>query len=122
MAEREGMPLLTLTRLWLFGRFMYSVGDVKLWTPIPHRMLGYGLAVFVPTWLVLGGLRQGFSGPGLTFHFVIPGLLVWWLLRVVAEGQRPSETVGSWVRLGWHVAHTRRVRPVRVRERRGWRG
>jgi hypothetical protein len=114
----DSMRLLTLTRLWLFGRYLHSIGDYALWTPIPHRAVGYALAVGAPWWGVLALLRVGFTGPGLTYHFVLPGLLVWWLLRAVAEGQRPSEVVASWARLGWHVARTRRVPAVvRMRER-----
>jgi hypothetical protein len=116
------MRLLTLTRLWLFGRYLYSVGDLRLWTPIPHRALGYGLAVFVPVWLLLALPGVGFGGPGLTWHFVVPGLTVWWLLRMVGEGQRPTEAVSSWGRLLWHAARTPAVRPVALKERRGRRG
>jgi hypothetical protein len=114
------MTLLTLTRLWLFGRYMYSVGnDVRLWTPVSHRAIGYALAVFVPVWVVLHVLRVGWGGPGLTWHFVVPGLVVWWLLRVVGEGARPTEAVGSWARLVVHCARGQRLCPVRVGERRG---
>ena len=120
--DRQGMRLLTLTRLWLFGRYLYRVGDVTLWTPISHRGLGYALAVFVPVWLVLALLRVGMGGPGLTWRFVIPGLLVWWALHAVGEGQRPHEAVSSWARLCWHVVRAPAVKPVRIRERRGRRG
>lgn len=120
--EQQGMRLLTLTRLWLFGRYLYRVGDRSLWTPVSHRMLGYAVAVFVPVWVVLALLRVSMGGPGLTYRFVIPGLLVWWALHVVGEGQRPHEPVVSWVRMVWHVVRTPAVRPVRIRERRGRRG
>lgn len=117
--QSDSMRLLTLTRLWLFGRYLYSLGEYRLWVPIPHRALGYGLAVFVPLWLVLHVAGVGFKGPGLTWHFVIPGVLVWWLLRVVGEGARPTELVGSWLRMGRHVVRGRRVQSVRVKERAG---
>jgi hypothetical protein len=119
MSVGDSMRLLTLTRLWLFGRYMYSAGDVRLWTPVSHRAIGYALAVFVPVWVALHVLGVGWGGPGLTGHFVVPGLLVWWLLRMVGEGARPTEMVGSWARLGWHCARGRRVCAVQVRERRG---
>jgi hypothetical protein len=120
--QREGLRLLTLTRLWLFGRFMYTLGEYKLWTPIPHRAIGYALAVLVPANVVLSLLRVPFSGPGLTWRVVVPVVFVWWLLRVVAEGARPSEVLGSWARLVWFVVRTPAVGPVRIRERSGRRG
>lgn len=117
MAERESIRLLTLTRLWLFGRYLYGVGEFRLWTPISHRAIGYVVAVFLPVWVALHWLDAPFTASGLFVRFTIPGLLVWWALRTVAEGARPSELLTSWARLGWHATRGQRVQPVRVAQR-----
>ena len=118
MTEGDGssIPLLTLTRLWLFSRHLYGLNGRALWVPVSHRAVGYSLAVFAPLWLVLEWLGVPFHGFGWTVHAVLPGLLVWWALRTVGDGARPEELVWSWVRLVWHVARRRAgVRPARVR-------
>lgn len=117
--DGSSLRLLTLTRLWLFGRFLYKFGDVRLWTPVPHRTIGYGSVVFSAFWVTLHLLGVPMGGPGLTFHFILPGVIVWWMLRAVGVGARPSEVASSWLRLGWFVARGRRVASVRVGERMG---
>lgn len=107
---RPRVRMLNLTRLWLFSRHMYRIGDMALWVPISHRMLGYIIVVFVPALIVFNRLGIPFSGPGLTVNFVLPGVLVWWALRKVGEGEKPVDLVGSWVRLLVHAA--RAPRPV----------
>lgn len=119
MAEpSDSIRALTLTRLWLFSRYLYSVGDYRLWMPISHRGLGYTIAIVAPLWLVLYWLDVPIAEAGLTLHFVLPGLLVWWALRLVGEGAKPTEIITSWARLVWHIVHRgERVVPVRVASR-----
>lgn len=114
----EDLPtlrLLTLTRLWLFGRSLYSLGPIRLWLPISHRALGYTAAIGVPFWVVLKVLHVPLDGVGLTLHFVVPGMMVWYALRLVGEGARPTDVVLSWVRLCWHLCTHRATLPAWVR-------
>jgi hypothetical protein len=116
MPERDSIRLLDLTRLWQFSRYMYSFGEYRLWVPISHRAVGYAIAVLSPVWLVLQALGVPWGGRGLTAHLVLPGALVWWALRVVGEGARPVELVGSWVRMGWLWVRGERLVPVVLRQ------
>lgn len=113
----DSIRLLDLTRLWQFSRYMYSFGEYRLWVPVSHRAVGYTLAALVPLWGALQVLGVPWTAFGLTAHVVLPGLLVWWALRVVGDGARPQELVGSWLRLGWLGVRGERLVPVRVASR-----
>jgi hypothetical protein len=106
----------TYTRLWVFGRYTYTVVGHRLWLPISHRALGYGAALIAPLWLLLWVAHVPFSAFGLTLHFVLPVVLVRWALSMAGNGERPLELALSWLRLGWYVARHRPRRAVAVRD------
>lgn len=117
-SERETIRLLTLTRLWLFSRYLYRIGEWRLMVPLSHRALGYGLAVFVPVWIVLQWANVSTaSAVGMFVYGAIPAGIVWWALHLVGEGARPHELVTSWARYGRAVVLGRRLTPVRVGSR-----
>ncbi len=118
--DRVSLPTLrcqTYTRLWVFGRYTYTLFGHRLWLPLSHRALGYGAALIVPLWLLEWALHIPFSAFGLTLHFVLPWLLVRWALSMAGNGERPLELALSWVRLGWYVARHKPRRAVAVRDR-----
>lgn len=118
MSRDEGsIEMLTMTRLWLFGRSLHAVGKFRMPFPLSYRVIGYSLGVGVPWWTVLAWLHVGFAHGGTTLHVVVPGAVVYWLLKKVDEGARASELVGTWTRFAWHSLRGLRVRPVVLRGR-----
>lgn len=107
----EQVELLTLTRLWLFPRYLFRFLDRPLGSPWNLRLLGLALPTFVVTFLLLAVLTPftptGGLGLGLVPYLLVPGLLVWWALTRVAAGAKLWEVVWSHVRL---LAHARRRR------------
>lgn len=104
------IELLTLTRLWLFPRYLYRVLDRPLGSPWTLRLLGLAAVAFPAAMLLLAplpiGLRSA-AGLGLVPHLFLPGMFVWWCLTRLAAGQKLPEVALSQARLAWHLRRRR---------------
>jgi hypothetical protein len=97
--ERDDeVHLATLTRLWLFPRYLYRLGDKALDTPVNLR--GVAWALLLSSFGPIEPLTA--KGAGLIPRLIVPSLLVWLILTKVAHGAKPWEVVWSWTRLGWY--------------------
>lgn len=114
---RPRIELRTLTRLWLFSRHLYTLGEWRLWTPISHTLIKWCVLIGVPVYALLHTLHVPAVNFGLTLYVVVPGLMVWAALRIVAGGGSPRELVRSWRRMLWHCRPRRGTKrgPVAVR-------
>lgn len=113
VAEGE-INLATLTRLELFPRYLYRVGDKPLDTPVNLRAVAWSLLLIPGAWLLSSFTplsASGGMGFGLVPRLILPGLLVWVVLTKVGNGAKPWEVLHSYTRLGWHY----RRRPVALR-------
>lgn len=116
--DGRSIELLTMTRLWLFRRSLHGLDRVRLPMPVPYRPIVYGVAVAVPWWAVLAWLSVPMVANGGAFlHFFVPGAATWALVKLVPEGAKPLDVVGSWARFVWHTARAGRRRGVGLRGR-----
>jgi hypothetical protein len=114
------MTLRTITRLWLFSRYIHTILGGSLWVPISHRTLFWSAVIFGPWNLLLGIIGLPYANIGLTVHLFLPGLATWWVCRMVDGGTRPDELVRSWLVHG--LAYLRyKPRPYRSVVRVVWR-
>ncbi len=106
------LHLATLTRLWLFPKYLYRIGDKALGNPINLRAVAWGLLLVPTFWLassLLPGGVVGWSGLGLVPRLVLPILCIFFILTKIAHGAKPWEVAWSWLRMAWHLR--RRPKP-----------
>lgn len=117
------LPLLTITGLWLFPRYLHMLGKINLsaaFGPISLRVLQFVAVTFVPVWIFLAVFETPWSGPSLFLRVTLPLLIVWWGLKVAANGGKPLEMGWSAVRYWAAVAGQvlgARLRPSAARPR-----
>jgi hypothetical protein len=110
---------LTITSLWRFGRYIYTVMGFRPYIPIPWVAVVYVVGIAAPIWLGSALFGIPYVNAGLTLRFAVPLFLVWACLHTVAHGERPRDVLWSWARTAWHVhkGHDQVRRPVRVQAR-----
>ncbi len=108
------VELATLTRLYLFGRYLYRVGDKALGTPINLRIVGWAMLLVPLFWIgtnLIGLDPMTAMGSGLIPRLILPGLVVYLIVVKVTHGAKPHEVALSWTRMAWH----QRRRPTLLR-------
>lgn len=108
MAEPvEQVELLTLSRLWLFERYLFRFMDRPLASPWRLRLLALAVPTFAAVFALLAVFTPftptGAAGTGLVPYLLLPGVLVWWALTRLSAGAKLDEVVLDHTRLMWHL-------------------